>query len=216
MQRISLTVISRSAGLLLLVGVLLVIGGGVAWTSHIDNMVPTINYDKSCAEGSVSGGGTVCQTDNSTVSYYMTSSGSFALESDDKQDVQQVLANQYAPTDLTVNYDSTPTYSGSGETDIIYQEGDVPGANTGRTWCNDDSLAPKYICDQQYVRIEAGGAYTPGLTCHETGHAVGLVHGPDSYPAVALNHPDIGCMKKPTPVNEGLGGNQISNINNLY
>jgi len=83
-------------------------------------MVPTINYDKSCAEGSVSGGGTVCQTDNSTLSYYMTSSGSFALESDDKQVVQQVLANQYAPTDLTVNYDSTPTFSGSGETDIIY------------------------------------------------------------------------------------------------
>lgn len=205
----------RGAGIVSLMSLLIIGAAAVAYANHIDNIVPTINYDKSCLEGSVNGGGTVCLTDNSDVSYYMDNFDPFKLEAGDRQVVSAMLSSEYAPTHLAILYDSSPTFSGTGETDIVYQEGDVPGSNEGITWCNDASPIPRYLCDQQMIRIEAGH-YNPGLSCHETGHAVGLLHGADSVPSVSNMNPDLGCMQKPVSNNETLGGNQYLNINSVY
>ncbi|MGQ0845246.1 MAG: hypothetical protein ACT4QF_14050 [Sporichthyaceae bacterium] len=60
-----------------------------------------------------------------------------------------------------------------------------------------------------------------GLTCHETGHAVGLVHGEDAYDLDAggtIGNQDsrLGCMMQTVPVNARLGTNQEQNINEAY
>ncbi|WP_435614061.1 hypothetical protein [Streptomyces coelicoflavus] len=181
--------------------------------SAIDNIVPTSNYYVGCLSGEADG--TVCRTDNATLTYYMDSGGSNQLEAGDKSIVRAMLASEYSPTDLAVSYDSTPSWSGSAETDIYYSEGAVPGSNEGTTFCNDNSPG-NYKCDQQYIRIEGGGHYTPGLSCHETGHAVGLLHGNVSYPAVPMQDSRLGCMKKNVSYSQRLGANQKTNINIVY
>ncbi|MFC6704401.1 hypothetical protein [Flexivirga alba] len=153
-------------------------------------------------------------TDNNQVYYYMNSSGSLELEAGDKSVVRNMLASQYSPTDLQIYYDSTPKLTGTGETDILYQEGDVPGSYNGYTWC-DDPVAT-YVCDQTVVRIEGGGYYKPGLSCHETGHAVGLTHGADAYPRRNQRDSILGCMETPTDDLTPLGANQRNNINAYY
>jgi hypothetical protein len=180
--------------------------------ASIDNIVPTANYSFDCRTGE---NGTVCQSDNASVSYYMDSGGANKLEDDDKRVVRDVIASEYAPTDLAFSYDSTPSWSGDSETDIYYSEASVPGSAEGITFCN--AVAPRaYRCDQQYVRIEGGGHYTPGLACHETGHAFGLLHGNRSYPQVGMQDNRLGCMKKSVDFDQPLGSNQKSNINSVY
>ncbi|WP_405677195.1 hypothetical protein OG292_21920 [Streptomyces sp. NBC_01511] len=191
----------------------LLVATGVAWAAATDNMVPTNNYNKGCSVGNANEA-VVCQTDNAQVTYYMDSGGSNALETVDKNVVQKMMSSEYAPTDLSISYDSTPTWSGSGETDIYYAEATVPGGSSGVAWCNDDSST--YRCDQTYIRIEGGGEYTHGMTCHETGHAVGLLHGNNASPKLSKTNSALGCMRTPTPSSLTLGPNNRENINGLY
>ena len=107
-------------------------------------------------------------------------------------------------------------FSGSAETDVIYQEGAVSGGFDGYTWCNDDSPAPKYVCDQTYIRIRGAGSYTRGLACHETGHSVGLLHGQNASPRTSNTDNDLGCMVTPVGSNVAIGANQRNRINNTY
>ena len=208
--------VARPAAVLLFAALIGSGMAGVAWAVNVNNMVGNANYDHACDEGGPDGGGRVCRTDNAGVSYYMDSVGDFELETVDRDSVRYVMANDYNPTDLNVSYDSSPAFSGDAETDIIYQEGTVSGSADGRTWCNDDSPAPKYECDQQYVRIEGAGSYTHGLTCHETGHAVGLLHGANSNPTTSQTDSDLGCMRTPVGASASLGSNQRTRINNTY
>ncbi|MFF3691619.1 hypothetical protein [Streptomyces sp. NPDC002187] len=194
-------------------GITVVAAAAVSWSAATDNLVPTNNYYVGCLEGMSNG--TVCKTDNASVTYYMDSGGDDKLEDIDKATVRTVMAQQYAPTDLSISYDSSPSWSGSTETDIYYAEATVPGSDQGLTWCNDDSPG-NYKCDQQYVRIEGGGHYTPGLTCHETGHAVGLLHGQNASPTLPNQSPTLGCMKKATGFADELGSNNKENINGNY
>ncbi|WP_405615944.1 hypothetical protein OG292_21895 [Streptomyces sp. NBC_01511] len=191
----------------------LLVATGVAWAAATDNLTPTNNYNKACRKGNAESGG-VCQTDNAQVTYYMDSGGSNALETVDKNIVQKMLSAQYAPTDLSISYDSTPTWDGGSETDIYYAEAAVPGNFAGATWCNDPSST--YGCDQTYIRIEGGGWYTPGNSCHETGHAVGLLHGANASPKLSQTNNALGCMKTPVPYSEPLGSNNKENINGRY
>ncbi|MEU6244569.1 hypothetical protein [Streptomyces sp. NPDC047024] len=177
----------------------------------VDNIVPTANYYVGCLDGT---NGTICQTDNDYLTYYMDSGGSNKLEADDKAIVQDMLSSQYGPTHLSIHYDSSPSWSGSAETDIYYSEAAVPGNDEGFTYCNDDSPG-NYKCDQQYIRIQPG-YYTPGLSCHETGHAVGLTHGDLAYPRVGMQDSVMGCMKKSVDYGQTLGSNNKNNINIVY
>ena len=192
-----------------------VAGAGVAWAVNANNMVGNANYDFECTEGGP-GYGRVCRTDNAGVYYYMDSGGEFELETADRDNVRYVMSTYYNPTDLTVTYDSSPVFSGDAETDVVYQEGAVSGGFDGYTWCNDASPSGRYVCDQTYVRIEGGGLYTRGLTCHETGHSVGLLHGANSNPVTSNTDADLGCMRTPVSSGATLGTNQRNRINAAY
>lgn len=220
-MRESASVHARRRSVSLLVSILagLIIAADVAMAASAvspDNLVPTGNYAPVCDEGTYEGGGTVCLTDNSSVYFFMDRSRGGELEEVDKDVVRDML-RMYRRTDLAFGYDSTPKFDGSGETDIIYREAPVPGDAEGIAYCNDDSPNPSYECDQQYVRIQGGGWYSQGLSCHETGHAVGLVHGRQTYPAYPNDHGGFqGCMVTPVTRSENLGSHNQDIIDEWY
>jgi hypothetical protein len=190
---------------------------GVVWAASSDVMFTTYNTgDGRCWAGLDNG--YPCQTDNKAVYFYMDSNGAYELESPDRSVVNAVIDGEYRPTDLAFHYDSSPVFTGTGQTDIVYQEGDAGLGDSvrGVTWCNfpgNDVVD----CDQQYVRIRGAGKYTYSTTCHETGHAVGLQHGEYAYPP--LPNDDIwslGCMVTPDNNTTFLGELNTSAINATY
>ena len=195
-------------------GASLATGVGIA---HGDNLVPTGNSAVTCTQGYPPPHGN-CQTDNAKVYWHMAG-GAQALEPADRAALTNMLNAQYAPTDLTLVYDSTPVFSGAGETDWIYQEGPIkdPGV-VGRTWCNDK--VGTWVCDQHYVKLEGSGQYfqNPKVTCHETGHAVGLTHGNVASPVLALNAPSLGCLRAPLAAitSNAPGSANVTQINQVY
>jgi len=193
-----------------------VVTAGVAWAAYTDNMYPTQYLTVGCFSVSGPSQTGFCRTDNSALTYYMDSSGSNALEAADRAVVNDVMSHQYNPTDLSVTYDSTPVFSGSAETDVVYEESGVglPASLDGYTFCN--NAANSIQCDQQYIRIRGGGHYEKGLVCHETGHAVGLTHGNVASPQKRNDDNRLGCMQTPTDADEVLGANNIENINATY
>jgi hypothetical protein len=190
---------------------------GVAWAAATDNMWPTLNEGGICRDDPDGGDGLLsCQTDNREVYYYMDSGGKYELESPDRTTVSDMLRDEYASTDLARHYDSSPVFSGGAETDIIYQEGstNISDNSDGVTWCND--AADNLRCDQQYIRIRGNGTYTPGMSCHETGHAVGLTHGREAAPMLPQRDSRLGCLQTPVAFGTGLGANNRENINATY
>ncbi|MFC8824875.1 hypothetical protein ACFT9I_05885 [Streptomyces sp. NPDC057137] len=196
--------------------VVLGVGAGVAWAAVTDNMVPTGATVPACHDENGPDGVLNCQTDNAALSYYMDSGGTNELEEVDRAVVRLVMADEYSPTDLSVAYDSTPAFSGSAETDIVYEESGigVGSGSVGATFCND--AADSLRCDQQYIRILGGGEYDYGTTCHETGHAVGLTHGRNAHPQLSQTDSRLGCLKTPSGTGDRLGANNRDNINLTY
>ncbi|MFJ9740566.1 hypothetical protein [Streptomyces sp. NPDC101166] len=196
------------------------VSAGIAWAAVTDNMHPTANNNLACFNDPEGGDGRLsCRTDNATVTYYMDSNGPVCeLESEDKNAVTTTMGSDYSPTDLTISYDSSPTFEGSAETDIVYQECDagVPSTADGVTWCNDAVDNAEFECDQQYVRLRGPGSYTRGLTCHETGHAIGLTHGKQADPILSNTDSRLGCLVTPVGSNVGLGANNRDNINGQF
>jgi hypothetical protein len=183
------------------------VAAAAAVASHVDSMYPTANYNPSCTDGSM--GSTFCQTDNATLTVYRQAS----LTSTGKSNIAYVLNNEYNVTDLNVSYPSTPSYSGDAETDIIYQQrSDVPSNLDGIAWCNDAVTSTK--CDQHYNAFRSS---SPGraISCHETGHAVGLTHGANASPSISQTDPSLACMQTPTPTGD-LGAHNTNLINATY
>lgn len=190
------------------------VAAGVAWAAVTDNMFPTGRTVTGCY---TDGYGQPCQTDNKDVYFYMDSNGEYMLESVDKATVNDAIDGEYRPTDLAFHYDSTPVFSGDGETDIIYQEGStgLSDSAAGMTWCN--AIGHDVVdCDQQYIRIRGAGYITYARSCHETGHAVGLQHGDWSSPALLKTDSRLGCMVTPSDGHPDLGANNRENINATY
>ncbi|MEV6158771.1 hypothetical protein AB0L53_51440 [Nonomuraea sp. NPDC052129] len=205
----------RVVGVIAMALVPLMVAVGVAWAAATDNMFPTPVTGGLCVKGMHRG--FPCQTDNSAVYYYMDSSGDFKLESVDKNMVRNALSGEYSPTRLAIHYDSTPVFTGSGETDIVYQEGSSGLNDTaaGMTWC--DATGNDLLdCDQQVVRIRGNGRYTYARVCHETGHAVGLQHGDNSSPELSKTDGRLGCLVTPSTGHNDLGANNVENINATY
>lgn len=199
---------------LALLGASLAAGIGIA---NADNLVPTGNGAITCPQGYPPPHGT-CRTDNAKVYWHMAS-GTQALEPADRTALTNMLTAQFGPTDLTLVYDSTPVFSGSGETDWIYQEGPIAEEGViGRTWCNDK--VSTWVCDQHYIKLEGSGQYfqNPKVTCHETGHAVGLTHGNAAHPVLAMNAASLGCLRAPLSAitSNALGSANVSQINAVY
>ena len=86
------------------------------------------------------------------------------------------------PTDATVEFKSTCKFSGSGETDVVWFDADLPGSTRGKAPCEDYDNG---YCDQYYVTLDPAqinvgsndDADTDKTVCHELGHTVGLTHG---------------------------------------
>lgn len=188
-----------------------------AWAEDVDNLVPTVNYGPTCYDQTISSSHVVCQTDNAAISVYLESS----VSSNMRSRVRDALDNSYNPINsISITYASSPVYSGGAETDIIYQQGTIPSAGTvGITWCNDAVDTAAYKCDQTYIRFIDDSYYERRmLTCHETGHAIGLTHGNRAYPTVSNSNSSVlGCMRDPYDADSyTLGANNVRNINNAY
>ncbi|MEU2281842.1 hypothetical protein ABZ614_07830 [Streptomyces sp. NPDC013178] len=129
----------------------------------------------------------------------MDSGGNNKLEDDDKRMVRNVMSGEYNPTDLSVSYESSPSWSGDAETDIYYSEGTVSGSDEGLTYC-ENPRGLRHLQVRPAVREDRARSLGYGLTCHETGHAVGLLHGDDSMPTEGMRDSRLGCMKKNSTV----------------
>ncbi|MFN8192079.1 MAG: hypothetical protein U0R78_16970 [Nocardioidaceae bacterium] len=193
--------VTRTLGVACAVATLVLVAPWIAHALTInDGLRPTGNYDPGdCSEGSP-GAAEVCQTDNATVTYYMDSNGTYELEAPDRQAVYTAMANVFQPTALSVSEDTSPSFSGSAETDWIFQEGFSADGFVGYTWCDDAVSGDR--CDQHYIRIRGNGAYTAAEVCHEAGHGAGLVHGDSTSPDTTSNGDvtTMGCMAT------GVGG----------
>lgn len=200
---------------------------GPAQASHdYDGMVPTANYAEFCenSTGPRDPLASVCRTDNADLYWYADSHHPGELEDNDFNALRSMLLNEYVPTDLVLAYDSTPVFSGSGETDIIFQESEndgapLPSGAAGATWCNDAVNGQLYECDQTYVRVRSPDWYRRhggSVACHETGHAVGLVHGNDASPRVDPGDRRLGCMVNEDEFPSDLGAASTHIINLHY
>ncbi len=179
----------------------------VAQAQSIDNMYPTGNYYPSCYDGSLSQGH-FCQTDNADLSVYLQGT----LSAGAKSTIKSSLSSYYSPTDLAVSVKSSGVYSGSSETDIIYQSGTLSDSYIGMTWCDDAVTGTK--CDQHYIRFNKNFGINKSDACHETGHAVGLTHGNNASPRVSPNNTIVGCMTEIDTYY--LGANNRAEINATY
>ncbi|MEU6717254.1 hypothetical protein ABZ897_37815 [Nonomuraea sp. NPDC046802] len=211
---------SRIAAVLISVVAVLAPAQVAAAAPDYDGIYPNDRYRPKCADlgGNPTSAATVCLTDNSDLWYYADSSGFGKLEDLDKLKLGEMLYNQYDPTDLKVQYDYSPVFSGGGETDIVYQEDskDLDGA-IGVAWCNDRVNGNDWRCDQTYVRIKGHGYYQEnGVTCHETGHVVGLLHGFNTDPEIHYQDSRLGCMVTGMMPPGSLGSNNRQFINEVY
>lgn len=192
-----------------LIGVLVLLAACAPLT---DNLVPNARYRPTCRDSSMSSGSGICQTDDRTVTYHFRPSMSAA----DRSNTSDALLYSFHTTDLNVTRRDVPVTEGSSETDVIYQkEAFMPSGADGVTWCND--AVGGHRCDQHYVRFRAGIAVSRGLACHETGHAVGLLHGSNGSPSLNDLASVLKCMGTPVlSTRYGLGSHNASQINGTY
>lgn len=190
----------------------LVLGvAGYATANHIDSMFKTANLDNDCFDGTLAGSKTLCRTDNAALNVWRE--GSIPAGSE-RTNIGAVLADEFRPTDFSVTFVQSPSYSGDAETDVIYQKGDTPSGTAAITWCNDAVTDTR--CDQHYSRYS--NFITKGLACHESGHAVGLTHGQQASPSVSNTDGTLGCLQTPIPPsnNGELGTHSKQLINDTY
>jgi hypothetical protein len=149
---------------------------------HSDRIFPTGETNWTC-EDLVNKN---CKTDNTEFTLFVESS----LHQFGEQMVETVVTENISPTDLNPDFESSGTYSGGSETDVIVQAYSN-AASPGTVWCDDAVSSTQ--CDQHYMLFNTDlPAYM--LTCHEVGHTVGLLHSDQSDPTLQVNDPPMGCM----------------------
>lgn len=109
----------RELLVLLVLGVVAVVMGP-AHAAVTDNLVPTDNYARQCVESTATANGVVCRTDNKDLWVWFPSSVCCGVETTTRSS----LDGSFNGTDRVVHYEDVPVYSGSAETDVIYQISD--------------------------------------------------------------------------------------------
>lgn len=111
----------------------------------------------------------------------------------------------YQPTDMYWYYTTTDIH---GSNDIWYTVDPLPPGVAGLADCR--ALQDPDECEHWHVTydepwwIGAGDVSRRALACHETGHTVGLKHGP------------YGCMEVGQYPNQYLGTHNRDHINSRY
>ncbi len=213
--------LGRMAPVILAPTVLAALAAPAEATHHIDSLYRTNFYNNTCQSHTLEQqlpSQKNCLTDNVTLTVFMQDS----IGTEGRGEIRRVLDGQYNPTDLNVKYHSAGVYTGDSETDVIYQRGDIPDDANATAWC--EGAATNWLCDQAYTRYRV--EVNVERACHETGHAVGLVHPVnanyvDSGRQVWFdngNAPAMGCMQTPVPSgnNGQLGSLNTHNINDDY
>lgn len=189
-----------------------------------DTIYRTWNAQWNCFDqGDGLPGDFYCRTDNATFGVYANSS----VETAGYLNVLETVS-RFNATNLTAQYDSSPVFTGSGETDVIYRNnrGGMVEGDLGVAWCDDAET--DRLCDQHYVSF-----WFPNpdldVVMRETGHAVGLTHGAQAARGydhcagpictnMTNNDTDLYCMRTPrtSPPSENLGPLNTHNINEVY
>lgn len=197
-----------------------------------DNIVPTRTIGP-CQQGGAleSDFHQPCQTDNASVSWWLEASiegpNPTTSPNDTKAEteINAVMNGSFQNTILHTFYDTSPVFSGSGQTDVIYRSNPADFQDSrrnyiGYTWCQDEytgTAGNYYDCDQAYINLLNRNSVTRALACHETGHSVGLTHGSDATPYTADDANVMYCMETPIDNNRDiLGPNNVANINLIY
>lgn len=230
--------------------VLLSIAAALVLAASLSGCFDTITPSKNYYNGQTCVNGYICKQSGTYTTVYTG-------------EVQANIANAQVHATLDLTYDATKLnidYTGINATgpewtDIVYYEdGDgggawqAPSSSGGQAYCL--KRVSLYACDMAVVIIDVPGwcqtyhAWTGrycsndtevvrSLTCHETGHAVGLLHGSETTPKISRdNGPRLGCMADmmwyPAETGIGfnyaipghhpfqLGSNQAAQINSNY
>lgn len=172
-------------------------------------MVPTATYDVLCSS-SAPYTGPQCQTDNETLTVFRGSTLSAAASSN----ITTALNSWYDVTTLNVVYEVSQVTTGTSQTDITYGiNGSVPPPSQGYTYCA--AAVSGYKCNRQVIHFINNTVINKGLACHETGHAVGMVHGQQNAPKLNDDDDRLQCMRTPT-FDVGNGDWNRHQINNTY
>jgi hypothetical protein len=181
-----------------------------------DNMYKTVNASADCYSGN-SYDRISCQTDNADFTVWIHSP---TLSQADKDNIIAFLDLSLTTTNINVQYHANPVTSGAAETDLIYRQisTGIPSGSLGVTFCDDAISNTK--CDQHYINFTEDITTVPrSLACHESGHAVGLLHGFNAEPQVPNDDPTLGCMGSGMPIgslSQYLGTQNINMINGTY
>ncbi len=106
----------------------------------------------------------------------------FSSVSDDlKSGITAAEWNALDPAQANVNYDSSCNLSGSGETNVVWRQGNLANGTTGQEICEDYDGS---YCDQYYLTVDLAEVNEGSnderdeeqTACHELGHSVGLSH----------------------------------------
>lgn len=148
----------------------------------------------------------------------MDSSGEFELEAEDRTAASAGIKAWSSSTVINDSYDSTPTFSGAAETDVVFQEGYTTGfpCCDGVTWCVDIIDGTSWECDSFYVRIRGAGVHNKWLVAHESGHTLGLTHGRNAKPVKAESDTLVGIMGDRDPLPTALGSEPKAQVDNFY
>ena len=178
-------------------------------------MFPTANYYSGDSQCTVNRS---CQSDNSSVTAYVGYLGPHMLTA-----TQNTLNNSYHTTDLNVSYQSPPVTTGDFETDIIYQYGDLPGNAFGLNDCK-SPVTGTSKCDRTQVTydgdwicsVNCSNSFAQSVACHETGHAVGLLHGVNANPVLSNNDTSLHCLREPISGVHTMGTHNVDMVNWQY
>lgn len=197
--------------------------GGALWASNTtgrvvtDNMFPTLDMNNPPCDGQFAwSSGENCQTQNSLVTAnVVTYTGGLSATTRDL--IHAWNEYHYGPTDLTLiprttqgNWEGVNDY-----TDIIYEHNTDIYPYSGFTWCVFE--VSSIACDTHYIAFYTS---TPSanVICHETGHAVGLLHGVESTSPFWNDDTRLGCLVAPVAAGSSLilGGQNAGIINATY